>query len=156
MIAAIGDKWNGRVCFAGEALEEELLNYAESLRVADRVFSIVKPSHEVLLALYNGCEAFVFPSFSEGFGWPMIEAQACGAPVIASNLPPMPEVCGAGALFADPYKPENFAEVFLTLNADKSLRDDLIQKGLKNIERFHIDKMMRAYLKLQGINTTNV
>ncbi|HEX6224180.1 MAG TPA: glycosyltransferase family 1 protein [Chryseolinea sp.] len=156
MIAAIGDKWNGRVCFAGEALEEELLNYAKSLGVADRVFSIVKPSHEILRALYNGCEAFVFPSFSEGFGWPPIEAQACGAPVIASNIPPMPEVSGVGALFADPNKPEDFADAFLTLNADSSLRNGLIQKGLKNIERFHIDKMMSAYLKLQGINKTNV
>ena len=93
----------------------------------------------------------MFPSFSEGFGWPPIEAQACGAPVIASNLAPMPEVSGEAALFADPYSPQAFAEAFLTLKGNVSLKEDLIQKGIKNIERFHIDKMMRAYLELQGV-----
>jgi glycosyltransferase involved in cell wall biosynthesis len=151
MVAVIGERWDGKVCFAGEALEEELWNYAKSIGVGERIISIVKPSHEVLLALYNACEAFVFPSFSEGFGWPAIEAQACGAPVIASNLAPMPEVSGKGALFADPYSPQDFANAFLTLKGDVSLREDLIQKGIKNIERFQIDKMMRAYLELQGL-----
>ena len=151
MVAALGEKWHGKVCLAGEALEEELLNYAKSIGVGERVLSIVKPSHEILVALYNGCEAFVFPSFSEGFGWPPIEAQACGAPVIASNLAPMPEVSGEGALFADPYSPQDFANAFLTLKGNVSLREGLIQKGIKNIERFQIDKMMRAYLELQGV-----
>lgn len=151
MVAALGERWDGKICFAGEALEEELLNYAKSIGVGGRVFSIVKPNHEMLLALYNGCEAFVFPSFSEGFGWPVIEAQACGAPVIASNFAPMPEVSGGAGLFADPYSPQDFAEAFLTLKRDVALREDLIQRGIKNIARFHIDKIMRAYLELQGV-----
>jgi glycosyltransferase involved in cell wall biosynthesis len=151
MVAALGDRWDGKVCFAGEALEKELLNHANSIGVGERVCSIVKPTHEILVALYNGCDAFVFPSFSEGFGWPVIEAQACGAPVIASNLAPMPEVTGGAALFADPYSPKDFAETFLTLHRDVSLREELIKRGIKNIERFHIDKMMRAYLELQGV-----
>ncbi len=110
MVAALGKSWDGKICYAGETIEDELLDYAESMGVGERIISIVKPSHELLRALYSGCEAFMFPSFSEGFGWPAIEAQACGAPVIASNLAPMPEVSGEAALFADPYKPAGFCE----------------------------------------------
>ena len=112
----------------------------------NKLISVVKPDHQTLVALYSCCEAFVFPSLSEGFGWPLIEAQACGAVVIASNTAPMPEVSGGAALHFDPNKPHDFANGFIALQ-NKEFKESLKIKGLKNIERFHRDNMMEAYLK---------
>jgi glycosyltransferase involved in cell wall biosynthesis len=102
MVHVLGERWQGNICFAGEAIDEALLTQAESLGLSSRMISVVKPEHEMLVALYRSCEAFVFPSFSEGFGWPVIEAQACGVPVIASNIDPMPEISGGGRYMPTP------------------------------------------------------
>ncbi len=150
MVAALGSRWTGVICFAGQALNEAMLSHAEALGVRQRIFSVVGPSHTMLLALYSSCEAFIFPSFSEGFGWPPIEAQACGAPVIASNIEPMPEVSDGSALHADPTKPKEFAEKFLLLQ-DQTFRANLIRKGFENIIRFHPNRMINSYLALHGL-----
>jgi len=150
MVAALGNKWNGKIYYAGQAADEKLLSYAESLGLRERVVSVVGPDHATLLALYSGCEAFIWPSFSEGFGWPLIEAQACGAPVISSNIEPMPEVSNGAAIHADPTQPGEFADAFLKLQ-DASIRTDLIRRGLENIERFRPSRMIDAYLNLHGL-----
>ena len=150
MTASLGNSWNGMICYAGQAADENLLSHAESLGLRHRVISVVSPEHKTLVALYSACYAFIWPSFSEGFGWPLIEAQACGAPVISSNLEPMPEVSNGTALHVDPTKPEQFAEAFLKLK-DEKLRAELIRRGLENCLRFKPDKMINAYLALHGL-----
>jgi glycosyltransferase involved in cell wall biosynthesis len=147
MLMALGSQWNGNICFAGEALEEELIKYTDMLGLKGRVASVVNPDHITLVALYSACTAFVFPSLSEGFGWPVIEAQACGVPVIASSLNPLPEVSGGAALHIDPTKPADFANAFLSLQ-NKITRDELIRKGFENIKRFDRSVMTHAYLNL--------
>ncbi|MDQ6813778.1 MAG: glycosyltransferase family 4 protein [Bacteroidota bacterium] len=154
MAIALGVKWSGNICYAGEALEEDLLQYAEAHGLRNRIISVEKPPHEVLVGLYNGCEAFIFPSLSEGFGWPVIEAQACGAPVIASNVEPMPEVSGNAALHADPFNPTEFASAFLSLQND-DYRSSLIEKGLENSKKFNLANMTNAYLQLHRIKSYN-
>lgn len=150
MVSSLGCKWTGKICLAGKALEPELWKTAERLGLQERIVSIVNADHTTLQALYSSCEAFIFPSFSEGFGWPIIEAQACGAPVITSAIEPMPEVGGDGALYADPYSPESFAQAFLALQ-DKPIRNDLIEKGFRNIQRFQPKKMIEDYLTIHGL-----
>ncbi|HEV7329747.1 MAG TPA: glycosyltransferase family 1 protein [Flavisolibacter sp.] len=152
MTACLGSKWNGKICFAGKPLESNLWQLAGRLGVQHRIVSVVNPDHFTLQALYSQCEAFIFPSFSEGFGWPIIEAQACGAPVITSAIEPMPEVGGDGALYADPYSPESFAQAFLELQ-DEAIRNDLVEKGLQNIRRFQPQSMIDAYLSLHGLKS---
>lgn len=147
MVHSLGSQWSGSICFAGEPLEEALVARAEKLGLRTRVISVVKPDHATLVALYGACEAFVFPSFSEGFGWPVIEAQACGAPVIASIIEPMPEVSGGAAIHADPTDPEAFAAAFLTLQ-QPSARARLVQRGFLNCQRFKPAHMIQAYLNL--------
>jgi glycosyltransferase involved in cell wall biosynthesis len=147
MLVALGSRWNGEICFAGEAPDEELEMYIRVMGLKNRVRAVVDPDHGTLVALYSACTAFVFPSLSEGFGWPVIEAQACGAPVIASSLNPLPEVSGGAALHADPDKPADFAGAFLTLQ-NRVTRHELISKGFENAKRFHISRMTRAYLNL--------
>ena len=150
MVAALGNEWSGLVYFAGEAVDSDLMDLAEKLGLKKRMISVLKPDHNTLVALYNACEAFIFPSLSEGFGWPVIEAQACGAPVIASSIEPMPEISGGAAIHVHATRPIEFAEAFLSLkNGD--IRNQLIQKGFDNIARFKPATMINAYLKLHGL-----
>ena len=139
------------ICFAGDGLESELVTKAGELGLTNQVVSVVKPDHETLVALYNCCDAFIFPSLSEGFGWPVIEAQACGAPVIASNYAPMPEVSGGAALHFDPKKPRDFASGYEALQKN-NLRNILIKKGLENSVRFESKNMIKAYIELINFN----
>jgi glycosyltransferase involved in cell wall biosynthesis len=147
MLHSLGNSLPVNVCFAGESLNEELLTYADFLGLKNRIMQVVKPNHETLVALYSLCASFVFPSLSEGFGWPVIEAQACGAPVIASNLEPMPEVSGGAALHFDPTQAGDFANGFRALQ-NPDLRQELVQKGFENGVRFNKEKMIRSYLNL--------
>jgi glycosyltransferase involved in cell wall biosynthesis len=151
MIAQPGQSWRGNVCFAGEAVDAELADEAARLGVQNRIHSVRKPDHETLCALYSLAHAFVFPSLSEGFGWPLIEAQACGAPVIASNVDPLPEVSGGAALHANPRDAAAFAAALQTL-ANPTARNLLVAQGLKNARRFDLATMTDGYLALYGLN----
>lgn len=99
--------------FVSEAEKQELLKYAD---------------------------AFLFPSFYEGFGLPILEAQSAGVPVITSDISSLPEVAGEGALFVDPNSPKQIAEAAYSLISDKSLRDAIIEKGHKNAQKFNWEK----------------
>ena len=147
MLTCLRDRWKGHICFAGQPADDELLRYAQQKGVSERIVAVSNPSHEILRDLYSKCEALIFPSWSEGFGWPVIEAQACGAPVISSNIPPMPEVGGTGALYADPNSPESFAEAFLSI-LEPDRRQSLIDKGFINSERFGLTEMTQKYVSL--------
>lgn len=147
MVVNLKEEWNGMICFAGEKLDEELLALIRENDLSDRVISLVNIEHQTLIALYSSCEAFIFPSFSEGFGWPLIEAQACGAPVITSNKQPMIEVTGGDALFADPENASEFKNKFMNLS-DPILRKNLIENGFLNARRFELTPMLNSYLRL--------
>ncbi|WP_223860581.1 glycosyltransferase family 4 protein [Spirosoma validum] len=149
-LALLTNEWRGVVCFAGQPVDQPLADRIKELGIEDRIITVVKPSHQLLLALYRNCEAFVFPSFSEGFGWPVIEAQACGVPVISSSIQPIPEVSGDGALLADPHQPVSFADAFRQLH-QPGKREELIQLGYQNCERFKVADMIDAYLNLYGL-----
>lgn len=145
--------WSGNICFAGEPIDQLLAEEAKNLGIMDRVYSADKPDHKTLCALYSLAHTLIFPSFSEGFGWPIIEAQACGVPVIASNLEPLIEVGGGAAMHADPHDAKTFASVLRTLD-DPALRQSLIEKGRKNTERFGLMPMVDKYLNLHEISKT--
>ncbi|MBS0659004.1 MAG: glycosyltransferase [Verrucomicrobia bacterium] len=82
--------------FAGERLTAAQWALARELGVADRVVEVPGPDEPTLEALYSAATALVFPSRAEGFGWPILEAQACDCPVICSDVEPLPEVAGPG------------------------------------------------------------
>lgn len=147
MLVILGPRWKGNVCFVGEELDQDSLKLINENQLSNRVVVISSANHQILLSLYRLCSAFVFPSFSEGFGWPVIEAQACSAPVITSNIQPMPEIAGKDALCANPHHPEEFAEAFLYLQ-DLKNRNLNIEQGLLNSKRFEMSSMINAYLNL--------
>lgn len=94
----------------------------------------VKPEDRVLL--YNLAKVFVYPSFFEGFGFPPVEAQASGCPVVASDRTSLPEVLGGSALLANPWKVSDLAAAMREAAMDGATRKRLTEAGLKNSARF--------------------
>ena len=101
-----------------------------------------------LVALYNGASMLVYPSLYEGFGFPPLEAMACGIPVVTSNNSSLPEVTDGCALLEDPCNPESLAEAMRRLVLDRGLRDTLIQKGLTHIQKFNWDRTAQETLRV--------
>jgi len=94
----------------------------------------------LLPGLYAGSIAFVYPSLYEGFGLPLLEAMACGTPVIASDRTAMPEAAGGAAALIDPYDVEALAKAMCRVIQDNELRKELRHKGLERARHFTWDK----------------
>src|SRR5918912_4264859 len=86
--------------------------------------------------LYSAATVFPFPSLYEGFGMPVLEAMACGSPVVTSNVSALPEVAGDAGLLVNPYTPEAISEALLELLESAARRDDLSRRGLERARRF--------------------
>jgi glycosyltransferase involved in cell wall biosynthesis len=147
-LASIHETWRGRIVFAGEPLSRELRAMARELAVADRVIEVPKPSNQLLEALYNGALALLFPSRFEGFGWPIIEAQACGCPVICSDRAPLPEVAGGAAIFGDADDHQRFGSAIASLERDPQARGQLRARGLDNARRYGRPELISRLLAL--------
>ena len=117
-------------------LYEEILNQVRKLDLVDRVvFTGYVPDAD-LPAVLSGAVAFVFPSLYEGFGLPVLEAMACGTPVICSNVSSLPEVAGEAALQVDPLDVEALAEAIHWVISDAGLRATLVERGYEQVQRF--------------------
>jgi glycosyltransferase involved in cell wall biosynthesis len=81
----------------------------------------------------------LFPSLFEGFGLPVVEAMACGVPVITSTVGALPEVAGGAALLVDPTDEHSITDALVELARDSTLRATLIERGLANVRRFSWD-----------------
>lgn len=101
-----------------------------------------------LATLYNAAFAFLYPSLRESFGIPMIEAMACGTPIIIGNTSAMPEVAGPEALAIDPCKPDEIADALLRLEADEVLYQKLTNYGLLRAKQFSWAKTAEELIKL--------
>ncbi len=98
-------------------------------------------------ALLSGAQAFAFPSLHEGFGLPVLEAQACGCPVITSTTSSLPEVAGDGAILVDPDDTDAIAEALTRVVTRPDLRRKLIQRGFANVDRFSWEACARTTLQ---------
>ena len=97
--------------------------------------------------IYNAATAFIFPSKHEGFGIPIIQAMACGVPVIASNIPVLKEIAEEAAMFFNPNDENDMAKVMTEIVNNKKLREKLIIKGGKKVKEFSWEKCAQATLK---------
>jgi glycosyltransferase involved in cell wall biosynthesis len=95
-------------------------------------------------ALYNLASVFVYPSFYEGFGFPPLEAMACGTPVIASHSSSLPEVVGEAGVLIDPYQPEELFQAMQNVIMDQELADSLRKKGATRAALFSWDKAVQS------------
>lgn len=98
--------------------------------------------------LYNLASLFVYPSFYEGFGFPPLEAMACGTPIITGLSSSLPEIIGNAGLMVDPYNTNDLAVAMEKVLTDDDLRNNLIQKGLERVKNFSWEKAAENYLKL--------
>ncbi len=118
-------------------------------RVSGVEDSIIFPGYipeEDLPSLYRNAEAFVFPSLYEGFGLPVLEAMACGCPVIASNTSSIPEAAGDAAILIDPLDTYSIAASMKKVASDPGLREQLVNKGLERSRRFSWDNAAKKTL----------
>jgi glycosyltransferase involved in cell wall biosynthesis len=95
---------------------------------------------------YNAAAVFAFPSLYEGFGLPVLEAMACGTPVISSNVTSLPEVAGDAALLVDPREPEAFCDALVQVLGDEEVANRLSQRGLEQAARFTWERTARETL----------
>jgi glycosyltransferase involved in cell wall biosynthesis len=119
----------------------------QDLRLAgDEVIRTGYVPRSDLPALYSGASAFVFPSLYEGFGLPVLEALACGAPVISADVTSLPEAAGSAAILVDPRQPEAVADALQRVLQDEDLRADLRRRGPAHAQSFRWDASARAVL----------
>ncbi|MES1146929.1 MAG: glycosyltransferase family 1 protein, partial [Solimonas sp.] len=100
-------------------------------------------SDEYLASLYRGAVCLVFPSFYEGFGLPIVEAFACGTPVITSNTTSMPEISAGAAMLVDPSNMRELTEAMDRVCDDVSLRERLIKLGLERVGNYNWESVAR-------------
>jgi glycosyltransferase involved in cell wall biosynthesis len=131
----------------GKPFTDEMKAFLMNNGLQDRVRSIEGCSNEDLRALYSLAELLVFPSLAEGFGWPVIEAQACGCPVLCSHLEPFPETTRGTACLWDPADEPGFAAELLRLLAQPEVRKTLTARGLENARRFSAVEMVGGYIR---------
>lgn len=105
-------------------------------------------SNSDLPVVYNMAFTFLYPSLRESFGIPILEAMACGTPVITSNISAMPEIAGEGALLVDPYRPQEIANALLRLETDEALRQRQAAYGLQRVKQFSWKETAKQYLQL--------
>jgi glycosyltransferase involved in cell wall biosynthesis len=126
----------------------ELIEEIKRLGIENNIKLTGFVEDEDLPVIYNNALAFVFPSLSEGFGLPALEAQACSLPVISSTSSSLPEVLGEGALFFNPNSVSDLSKKMIEVIKDPKLKSELIEKGLKNVQRFSWDNTAQKTLEV--------
>jgi glycosyltransferase involved in cell wall biosynthesis len=144
LLERLGEWSPYRLVFAGAPLTEAEQSFRLCHPLGSRLISIERPSHALLNRLYCQAHALLFPSFAEGFGWPLVEAQTCHCPVIASPTTSIPEVAGVGALYAEPTDVASFAAHVRALE-EPAERARLIALGLNNTRRYESAVVGEAY-----------
>jgi glycosyltransferase involved in cell wall biosynthesis len=132
-----------RLVMAGKPWPAAMRALVSDLNLVDQVHELVEVSDEDLRALYSSAQALLFASLQEGFGWPIVEAQACGCPVITSRRSSMIQVSGGEAIFIDPAEPETAAT---QIESSWDARSQLVKGGLINAGRFDLQTMINKYV----------
>lgn len=128
-----------KLVMAGKNWTAEMNDFAAQADLGRDAVELINPTNEQVQALYSSASAFLFPSFNEGFGWPILEAQACGCPVITSNRAPMTEIAGIGAIYIDP---ADAAAAARTVSEQFHRRAEIIQSGFENLKHFTTKAML--------------
>ncbi|HID87273.1 MAG TPA: glycosyltransferase family 1 protein [Anaerolineae bacterium] len=124
----------------------EVKRRVEELDLQDRVIFLGPVPEADLPALYSGATLFVFPSLYEGFGLPVLEAMACGVPVICSNTSSLPEVAGDAAIMVNPLDVDELAAAMERVLEDPALREEMAGKGTMQASKFSWERTARETL----------
>jgi glycosyltransferase involved in cell wall biosynthesis len=131
-----------KLVMVGTALSAAELAQAEALGITPHLLFFSTVTNAQLEALYNRADALILPSWEEGFGWPIAEAQASGCPVFATDRAPMNDVGGAAAVYFDPLNPVGAARIIASA---WSQRGKQRQRGLLEARRWRPELMLGAY-----------
>lgn len=142
---------------AGSGHAENTLRYASGLRCTDRLHFLSSLEEPALIALYRGADLFVFPSLSEGFGLPPLQAMASGVPVLASDLPVLHEVLGNAARYVDPTDVMSIAGGMVGLLSDRTAVEGLVKAGHEQAARYSWAESARqtldVYRRVLGVTS---
>ncbi len=145
VVRAVGERsWPGgmKVVAVGPAMEgaeREIMKEAGGPEMGGRVEYRGRVTDEELAGLYGKATCFIFPSLAEGFGFPLLEAQGRGTPVICSDIGVFHEVAGEGAIFFDPKSPAALAGAVEGCRS-REVREGLVERGRRNVGRFSWDR----------------
>ncbi|MEI7792738.1 MAG: glycosyltransferase family 1 protein, partial [Candidatus Berkelbacteria bacterium] len=131
--------------------EPEILAQIEQINAKfdKKVILTVGPRYgDELVTAYAGALFYVIPSLSEGFGWPPLEAMACGVPVIASKESCIPEILGDAPIYFNPYEVKEIREAIQKVAGDASLRAELVKKGLEQVKKYDWEKTAKQTLEV--------
>ncbi|MFV5348170.1 glycosyltransferase family 4 protein [Acinetobacter soli] len=129
--------------FSADNLEKIINKY----NAKDKVIFLGRLSEEELASIYKGALFLLFPSLYEGFGLPVIEAMACGTPVITSNTTSLPEVAGKAAIIINPKEITEIKQAIELLSINKDISNELRECGYKQIEKFSWKKSKRKLIE---------
>jgi glycosyltransferase involved in cell wall biosynthesis len=130
--------------------DARVFNAGEASPAADNIIWLGRLSDDELAALLMDSFCLAFPSFTEGFGLPPLEAMTLGCPVIATDRASLPEICEGAALFASPTDGEAWFQQFVRLRGSESLRAQLVAKGRARAKLFSWSKSAELYLELMA------
>lgn len=129
----------------GRAFSNDEKDELNKLKLTDKTVQIYA-NERTMARLYRDAEMLAYPSFSEGFGMPVLEAMVYGCPLVVSNASCIPEVAGEAAVYFDPFQVEEIVDKIETLLSSASLRKEMISLGTKQLEQFSWEKTAQEHI----------
>ena len=139
---------DAKLYIIGDLKDKNFGNIDLNVEDNPNIILLGRVSDEDLIRYYSNAVGFIFPSYYEGFGIPVLEAQACGCPVISTNRSSLPEVLLDSAILANPDDVNAFADGMYTVATDTDLRSELIRKGFENVKRFSWEDSARKIVEV--------
>jgi glycosyltransferase involved in cell wall biosynthesis len=133
---------------AGADFSDEQKLFIDNQGLQKHISYLGKPDKSTLIEIYNAADILLAPSLHEGFGITLLEAMACGTPVITSKVSAMPEVVGDAGILVDPNDPQAIADAVCELQANQGYRQELITKGLARAKQFTWENTAENIAKL--------
>ncbi len=134
--------------FFQSSWKQQIQQYIQQKKLENEIIWLDYITDEELVQFYNFADVFIYPSLYEGFGLPVLEAMACGTPVVTSNSTSLSEVAGDAALLVNPFEIEEIAEALKTIIWKKDIKIGLIEKGKKRASLFTWQKAAQQTIQL--------